>query len=191
LIEQLEAGASTYVISDRDGKRTKLHAQHLAKFVAYADDRELVNDAVHVPATMQDIVESFIHVTRPPDEKEEDKDERDDASDDQVDASDAGRDEKKSTPAEVVSAKAPPKKAKAGHSKSKPDEKKVLPLVSRISTVCRRVAILLQSTLATSSLLYLTWTAPKKRSWIVWLGLSWPHIATQQYIGRIWTKEAV
>jgi hypothetical protein len=136
VLEQPVAGAPTYVIMDRDGKRTKLHAQHLARFVSYSDDRELVDDGEHRPASLQSVVESFIHVTRPPEEEEKERGEDKEARegfDDPVDAPMVMPEEKKSTPADVGSAKALPGSAKAGHSKSKrSDEKTVLPLVSRI-----------------------------------------------------------
>jgi len=51
VISQPDPGSPTYVIADNDGNELRLHAQHLAKFVAYANDREL-SDAKHVDGSM-------------------------------------------------------------------------------------------------------------------------------------------
>jgi len=82
VISQPDPGSPTYVIADKDGNELRLHAQHLAKFVAYANDREL-SDAKHVPASLDSVMELYAHATRPVEDKEAK------AVDGSMDASDA------------------------------------------------------------------------------------------------------
>jgi hypothetical protein len=126
VISQPDPGSPTYVIADKDGNELRLHAQHLAKFVAYADDREL-SDNKHVPASLESVMESYAQATRPVEDKEAK------AIDDPMDASEVVR-RKKPIPAVVGSAPTLPGELKAVRSSPKKpeEEKKAVPLVSKI-----------------------------------------------------------
>jgi transposase InsO family protein len=128
VIDQPDPGSPTYVIADKDGNQFRLHAQHLARFVAYEDDRRLVSDEKHAQATLGGVLDEFTRATRPPDE-----DKKESKTDGSVDAPATVR--KKPIPAVVGSAPTlvPEEKVAVRPNPKKPDEeKKAKPLVSKI-----------------------------------------------------------